>query len=267
MKWEEKLYLDTALPFGLRSAPKIFTAVADALEWAMKKRGVSAHAAEHYLDDFILLGSPHSQECQANLDTALTVCSTLGVPLAREKLVGPATCLTFLGIEVDTASLELRLPEEKLMALRDTVMDWQGKKCCTKRELLSFIGQLSHACKVVKPGRRFLRRLINLASTARLLSRTLRLNTECRADISWWSTFLLRWNGVSMLWNPCIVQVAGHIYSDALRCILRDALVSTAVGRSLDERHHSCKGNGSNPVGVVSLGRRVGWTCDPVQLR
>ena len=207
MKWEEKLYLDTALPFGLRSAPKIFTAVADALEWAMKKRGVSA--AEHYLDDFILLGSPHSQECQANLDTALTVCSTLGVPLAREKLVGPATCLTFLGIEVDTASLELHLPKEKLMALRDTVMDWQGKKCCTKRELLSFIGQLSHACKVVKPGRRFLRRLINLASTARLLSRTLRLNTECRADISWWSTFLLRWNGVSMLWNPCIVQPGG----------------------------------------------------------
>ena len=31
--WEGSLYIDTALPFGLQSAPKIFTAVADAVEW------------------------------------------------------------------------------------------------------------------------------------------------------------------------------------------------------------------------------------------
>ena len=31
MIWREKLYVDTALPFGLRSAPKIFNAVADTL--------------------------------------------------------------------------------------------------------------------------------------------------------------------------------------------------------------------------------------------
>ena len=31
MKWKGNLYVDTALPFGLRYAPKIFNAVADAL--------------------------------------------------------------------------------------------------------------------------------------------------------------------------------------------------------------------------------------------
>ena len=31
---------DTRLPFGLRSAPKIFTAVADGLEWIAKQRGI-----------------------------------------------------------------------------------------------------------------------------------------------------------------------------------------------------------------------------------
>ena len=30
--WKGSLYVDTALPFGLLSAPKIFTAVADAVE-------------------------------------------------------------------------------------------------------------------------------------------------------------------------------------------------------------------------------------------
>ena len=35
------------LPFGLRSAPKIFNAVADALQWVVKQNGVTY--LEHYL--------------------------------------------------------------------------------------------------------------------------------------------------------------------------------------------------------------------------
>ena len=38
----------------LRSAPKIFNAVADVIRWMLKAMGVT-HLA-HYLDDFILLG-------------------------------------------------------------------------------------------------------------------------------------------------------------------------------------------------------------------
>ena len=37
MRWEDKVYMDMTLPFGLRSAPLIFTAVADALQWIMKQ--------------------------------------------------------------------------------------------------------------------------------------------------------------------------------------------------------------------------------------
>ena len=32
MKWNNKIYVDGMLPFGLRSAPKIFNSVADAVE-------------------------------------------------------------------------------------------------------------------------------------------------------------------------------------------------------------------------------------------
>ena len=40
MQWREKFYMDTVLPFGLRSAPKIFSAVADALECGSYSRRV-----------------------------------------------------------------------------------------------------------------------------------------------------------------------------------------------------------------------------------
>ena len=50
MVWDGALFIDTALPFGLRSAPKIFNAVADTVEWIVKEAGVSM--VFHYLDDF-----------------------------------------------------------------------------------------------------------------------------------------------------------------------------------------------------------------------
>ena len=36
MSWQGEVFIDTVLPFGLRSAPKIFNAVADALDWVVR---------------------------------------------------------------------------------------------------------------------------------------------------------------------------------------------------------------------------------------
>ena len=55
MQWKGGVFFDTRLPFGLRSAPKIFMAVADALQWIFQESGVSWVA--HYLDDFVTMGA------------------------------------------------------------------------------------------------------------------------------------------------------------------------------------------------------------------
>ena len=39
MQWQDRVCVDGMLPFGLQSAPKIFNAVADALEWCEARRG------------------------------------------------------------------------------------------------------------------------------------------------------------------------------------------------------------------------------------
>ena len=69
LEWQGTVYCDQALPFGLRSTPKIFTAVADGLAWAMKCRGINI--VIHYLDDFFFCGSASSAACQEALDTAV----------------------------------------------------------------------------------------------------------------------------------------------------------------------------------------------------
>ena len=106
MQWEDQLFVDMALLFGLRSAPKLFTAIADALQWVVRSRGVSYIA--HYLDDFIIVGPPGSEECAKNLDRLLETCRELGVPVACHKVEGPSTCIILLGIEIDTVAMELQ---------------------------------------------------------------------------------------------------------------------------------------------------------------
>ena len=94
MQWKWQLYMDTCLPFDLRYAPRIFTVLADMLEWCTKEQDV-AHLF-HYLDDYITMGSAEAKECKANMVTLLATCGRLGVPIAPDKCQGPATRLTYL---------------------------------------------------------------------------------------------------------------------------------------------------------------------------
>ncbi|KAL5475164.1 hypothetical protein EMCRGX_G027230 [Ephydatia muelleri] len=81
------------------------------------------------------------------MSTMLQVCVTMGIPVATEKCEGPATCITFLGIVLDSSLQQLRLPPDKLQEISSLTMSWLGKRIATKRELLSLIGKLSFAAK------------------------------------------------------------------------------------------------------------------------
>ena len=67
MKWNYNIYVDGMLPFGLRSAPKIFNAMADALEWCVAKKNVDF--IYHYLDNFAVVEPPDSEECTIIIQT------------------------------------------------------------------------------------------------------------------------------------------------------------------------------------------------------
>ena len=201
VRWREEVWLDAALPFGLRSAPKIFSAVADALQWIMRERGVAMGI--HYLDDFLFVGRADTSECGDSLRIALEACRDLGMPVALHKVGGPATVLDFLGIEIDSARGELRLPPAKLGRLRaklaEAIDSVRWSRAWTKRELLSLIGVLHHAATVITPGRAFVRRLINLSRIPKRLHHRVRFSREAREDLEWWSAYADRWNGRGLI--------------------------------------------------------------------
>ncbi len=171
MQWNNEILIDKVLPFGLRSAPLIFTAIADALQWIIEQRGV--HPILHYLDDYITIGPPDSTQCSHNLHVLKQTCEDLGVPLEASKSEGPTSRITFLGLP---SARVIRLPEDKLARLCRLLEDWGNRKATRKRDLLSLIGHLQHAAKAV-------RQLIPLGQ----------LNVAARSDTTWWRTFAQQW--------------------------------------------------------------------------
>ena len=52
IRWRDKFYVDTCLPFGLQSAPYLFNQFADALEWILQEN-YGLKWLIHYLDAFL----------------------------------------------------------------------------------------------------------------------------------------------------------------------------------------------------------------------
>ena len=147
---------DPMLPFG----PKNFDVVADALHWVLQQEGIPM--VYHYLDNFILVSLPHSQACGESSAIPDQVCATLKISMAAHKREGPATCLTVLGIEIDSDRGQLRLPTDKLSRRRQLLEEWGDRKVCSRKDLESLIGLLNHTCKVVQSSRSFLRSMLDL---------------------------------------------------------------------------------------------------------
>ena len=62
-----------------------------------------------YLDDFIIVAPPDSDECYRAVGILGNTCAKLGVPMAADKSGGPVTALVYLGIVIDTMTGERSL--------------------------------------------------------------------------------------------------------------------------------------------------------------
>ena len=196
--WDSQYYYDRVLPFGLRSAPFIFNKFADSLQWILQHTCHLPHVL-HNLDDFLDIAGPNQELAETHHDLILDMLKYLHVPVAPEKIEGPATCLTFLGIELDTVALEMRLPLEKKVDFLGTVARILETNHVTSHELASVVGKLSFASRAIPAGRTFLRRLYDFmrATSSAKPYLSLILPDSARDDLVWWAEALTSYSGRS----------------------------------------------------------------------
>lgn len=193
-KFEDKYYIDKCLPMGCSVSCNLFEKFSTFLHWLAENR-VGLNSLDHYLDDFIFCGKRDSKECELLMNGFQNICSELGVPLADEKTVGPVTCLVFLGYEVDTVEMMIRVPPKKMTELIQNLSSLLGSKKVTRSQLESLVGSLSFFCKAIVPGRAFLRRFYDLMTSVSAKYHHIRISQITKEDILMWLNFLSDFNG------------------------------------------------------------------------
>ena len=153
---------------------------------------------------------------KTQLLTIIQAFRDLKIPLAEDKIEGPCLSLIYLGIMINSHRMTIEVPPEKFSEAMANLDKWHNRRTCTKRQLKSLIGKLGHISKVVRPGRMFSRRLIDLSTTVVRMHHHITLNQEARADIEWWMEFLPHWIATSMIPPSRAIRSTDlRLYSDA----------------------------------------------------
>ena len=191
---DEPTYLiDTRLPFGASMSPGVFQRLTSSVQRMMRRRGFCVLV---YLDDFLVLAET-AEDCFVAFTVLVDLLQKLGFTINWDKVVFPCQRLTFLGVLIDSVNRTVALPEDKLQNLRELLLTWSTKKRATKLQLQQLIGKLAWAARVIKGGRTFVRRLIDLMCSLKHKHHHLRLTSSARADITWWSHFCTLFNGTA----------------------------------------------------------------------
>ena len=196
-EWNGQFFVDMFLPFGLRTAPRIFNLFAEALHWVFET--LHEWNVTHYLDDFLFVFPPNT-----DIDTISTqfdaVIAEFGFTKAAEK-DSEGCVVVHLGFEFDSIQMQVRLPPNKKQRAIDAVDTLLSSPTVTHAMLETTLGFLSHCCQVVPLGRPFLRNLFSQVcrSNSRHHFLRIRLTRDSRNDLRWWRQFLMSWSSISMI--------------------------------------------------------------------
>lgn len=183
---------DTRLMFGARLAPSIFNELSQAVVTIMQSKGFNNVYA--YCDDFLVVEA-EKHRCLEALNTLWALCRKLGFAISYEKITGPANSVVFLGTYIDTMTMTLALPQEKLQDTMALLRECLTSKTITKRGLQRIGGKLNWACRVIQEGRYFVGSIYKRIRALKGPGHKSRVAGELREDLVWWIDFMGHFNG------------------------------------------------------------------------
>ena len=215
-----RYYRFKCLPFGLSSAPRIFTKMLRPVIQRCREEGIRILA---YLDDIFIASSSY-EESVRHTGFVLDLLQSLGwlINVEKSSLV-PATRMEFLGFLVDTARMELLVTTAKRKKYRACARRMAQKirdgLRLQLRSVAGMLGKLQSLTQAVRYGKLHLQALTELV----------RSHTEGRApvevdwgvmvradeaqacELEWWQALLATWRGNSLLEEPVEIEM----FSDA----------------------------------------------------
>ncbi|KAJ5904837.1 uncharacterized protein N7473_001753 [Penicillium subrubescens] len=213
-QWNDSTYVECCLPFGLATAPFLFNLFAEALHWILQCL-LPLFYINHYLDDFIAITrSPSVSDPTGPFDEVYNgVTDYLRIPRNTIK-DQQGTCVTVLGIQIDSIAMEARLPPGKLCRATLDAAAALNAASLSLKQTERLTGSLAFCSRVVRLGRTRLQSLYTFqAAFPHGRSARRRISHEVRDDLEWWRDSLSLFNGVLLI-DPCRRSIT-HLYTDA----------------------------------------------------
>ena len=196
-KWAGQLWQFKALPNGLTSAPRLFTKVLKPILASLRHSG---HLVLAYLDDTIIIGKSRTATQKA-VRATVEIFSKLGFIIHPDKSVlDPTQDIEFLGYKLNTVSMKITLPENKITDIKEACIDLFHDKKPSIRKVARVIGKIIATFPAAQYGPLHYRTMevekINALKQRGHFDRPMYLSDKAKSELQWWI------ENVAMVWNP-----------------------------------------------------------------
>ena len=201
--WKDTILEFACLPFGLATAPRVFTKLMKPVVGALRQRGIRLII---YLDDILIMAESQDLAFHHAAST-LNLLEGLGfiVNYQKSQLL-PCQEMEFLGFLIDSNAMTLQLPGEKLRKICRKCQNLLDQTTISVRELSKFLGLLTSSIQAIFPAPIHYRHLQKLKNTTLASLQTyeaqVALDQPAREKILWWRDHLQAWNGRALFQEP-----------------------------------------------------------------
>lgn len=206
--WQDQLYAFVCLPFGISSAPFVFTKTLKPAYASFRKLGIRC---SYYIDDSIGMNNDRKL-CKSNAELMIKTLESLGFIINDEKsVVEPVQRITYFGFVIDSELFKIFLPEDKIQKIKSMGVNLSSKKFISIRELASFIGLIISSFDAVLEGPLHYRTLERFKVQALQknpdFNSTVQLNPAGLIEINWWIENVQNKHGKKIRQNPITLWI------------------------------------------------------------
>ena len=183
-EWRQKYYIFAVLPFGMRTAPRVFAKTMHILVRHWRSSGVRMIA---YLDDWLFVSQ--SQSAQSLLCKILADCKSAHIRINLGKSqTSPVRIISHLGFECDLSANRFTVPTDRWNRLQNSLRALASRRRTTARELARLTGQIvSMGLALGAPARLFTRSMFADINSVPFWGSWLSISSDTLEEIEFWT--------------------------------------------------------------------------------
>ena len=205
-----KTFRFRCLPFGLCTAPRVFTKILKPAIELLRSTGIRLVI---YMDDMLIMARS-IQLLREHIYQMLYLLENLGFIInSKKSLLSPTQVIEFLGMIVNSQTMEITLPGQKIKTIRLEARQTLNNPQPTAQGISKLLGKLNATTPALQMAPLFCRSIQTclkhaLAPNPLNYQAIVHLSAQAVEDLKWWEQHLLQWNGRSLISPPTTLTIS-----------------------------------------------------------